>query len=80
MKISGKLSSNSWVHFTIILLEIICYKAVSTNTILYTVSETVFILFVFVTSAQEVMLLPGFVCGFVSLFVNKRTQIIMGGF
>ena len=27
----------------------------------------------FITSANEVMFSPGFVCGFVSLFVNKIT-------
>ena len=31
----------------------------------------------FITSAKEVMFLPGFICGFVSLFVNKITQKLM---
>ena len=30
-----------------------------------------------ITSAKEVMFSPGFVCGFVSLFVNKITQKLM---
>ena len=34
----------------------------------------------FITSAKRVMFLPGFVCGFVSLFVNKITQKLMDGF
>ena len=34
----------------------------------------------FITSAKEVMFLPGFVCGFVSFFVNKITQKLMDGF
>ena len=33
-----------------------------------------------ITSTKEVMFLPGFVCGFVSLFVNKITQKLMDGF
>ena len=33
-----------------------------------------------ITSAKEVMFLPGFVCGFVSLFVNKITQKLVDGF
>ena len=33
-----------------------------------------------ITSAKEVIFLPGFVCGFVSLFVNKITQKLMYGF
>ena len=32
------------------------------------------------TCAKEVMFLPGFVCGFVSLFVNKITQKLMDGY
>ena len=32
------------------------------------------------TSAKEVMFSPGFVCGFVSLFVNKIPQKPMDGF
>ena len=32
------------------------------------------------TSAREVMFSPGFVCGFVSLFVNKITQKLIDGF
>ena len=32
------------------------------------------------TSTKEVMFLPAFVCGFVSLFVNKITQKLMDGF
>ena len=39
---------------------------------------------IFITFAKEVMLSPGFVCGFVSLFVclfvNKITQKLMDGF
>ena len=31
------------------------------------------------TSAKEVMFSPGFVCGFVSLFVNKISQKVMDG-
>ena len=37
-------------------------------------------LFFVFTSAKEVMFLPGFVCGFVSLFVNKITRKLMDGF
>ena len=33
-----------------------------------------------ITSAKEVMFSPAFVCGFVSLFVNKITQKLMDGF
>ena len=33
-----------------------------------------------ITSAKEVMFSPGFVCGFVSLFVNKITQKLMDRF
>ena len=33
-----------------------------------------------ITSVKEVMFLPGFVWGFVSLFVNKITQKLMDGF
>ena len=33
-----------------------------------------------ITSAKEVMFSPGFVCGFLSLFVNKITQKLMDGF
>ena len=34
----------------------------------------------FVTSAKEVMFLPGFVCPSVSLFVSEITQKLMEGF
>ena len=33
-----------------------------------------------ITSAKEVVFLSGFVCGFVSLFVNKITQKLMDRF
>ena len=33
-----------------------------------------------ITSAKKVMFLPGFVCGFVRLFVNKINQKLMDGF
>ena len=33
-----------------------------------------------IISAKEVMFLPGFVCVFVSLFVNKITQKLVDGF
>ena len=33
-----------------------------------------------ITSTREVMFSPGFVCGFVSLFVNKIAQKLLDGF
>ena len=43
-------------------------------------NKEVLVILTFLTSAKAVMFSPGFVCGFVSLFVNKITQKRMDGF
>ena len=59
-------------------IDISTYCIIVTTHVL--LSANVTICTMFIISAKEVMFLPGFVCLFVRLFVNKITQKLMDGF